>query len=260
MIMKNFFDKKRIIGMIHLKALPGAPQNTLSCDEIFNFALKDLKALQEGGADAAIVENMFDTPYNTKPGIETIVAYTNIFTRLKEEAKIPLGVNIQYTDGIEEMVVATLCKASFIRAETYVENRVGSFGELNANASRLQRIKKELSSEVMIFSDINVKHTFPKSSQTIEYSINEAIAANTDALILTGIETGKSPSIEDACMFKKLSKGSPVIVGSGITSENIKDFFNHIDGVIVGTSVKANSKIDEYVDINKVKELIRSAL
>jgi len=249
---------KEIIGMIHLKALPSAPNNTLSIDEIFEFAKADLDALTEGGISSAIVENMFDVPYDTKPNLEILVGMTILYTRLKAVSKIPLGLNIQACNSSEEMVVATLCNAPYIRVETLVEERTTSFGRLYPSGPFITRKMQELGSNVQIYADINSKHTYPVSHQTLKETISAAIESRASKLILTGSLTGKSPSLEEARDFKKLCGDVPMLIGSGVSVDNIRQFLEIADGIIVGSSIKMDGKVDNPVDVLRVKEFLKA--
>lgn len=249
--------KKSVIGMIHLKELPIGSKSE-SLNEVFEAAKHDLLALESGHADAAIVENFFNQPYSDKVERTTLIAYVNILTKLMEIAKIPLGVNLQYTSDTEEMEVANICNASFIRSETFVETRGGSYGILYPQAPKVMNYKNQSQSDVLVFADINVKHTFPVFDQPIEYSIHEAIQAGADALILTGMETGKSPTVEDAEKFKEMAGDKPIYIGSGVQESNINDFLKFADGVIVGSSIKEDGQIDRPIDKEKVKKLVAS--
>lgn len=248
-------SKKMFIGMVHLKALPTAPDNQLSVDEIVSLALQDLKSLEEGGATHVIVENFFDIPYSNSPNFETLISYTTIFTRIKEQANIPIGVNIHSCSNTEEITIATLCGADFIRAESFVEKRHSMGGILNPMAASTMRKRKELNSSVKIFADINVKETYPYSPQTIEEAINDVIKAKANALILTGLETGNAPSAEDAKKIKKLVTDIPLLIGSGVNENNISGLLEYSDGVIVGSSLKQDKKLDNPIDLAKVKLL-----
>lgn len=250
--------KKLVIGMVHLKALPTAPLSEYNLDDIFRYAKEDLNALEQGGATHAIVENFFDIPYSTDVNTETIVAYTSIFTRLKEISKIPLGVNIHSTSSDLEMIIASLCGAEFIRAESFVEARHTAGGFLTPMAAKLTRTRTRLNSNVQIFADINVKESYAFSPQSFEEAINDALKSFADAIILTGLETGNAPSASDAKLFKQLTKDKLLLVGSGVNKDNISDLLKYADGVIVGSSIKKNKIIEDIVDQEKVKELIES--
>ena len=54
---------KAVIGMVHLRALPGSPRWAGSMDEVTRAALDDARALADGGADALLVENYGDVPF-----------------------------------------------------------------------------------------------------------------------------------------------------------------------------------------------------
>ncbi|MCL2563862.1 MAG: BtpA/SgcQ family protein [Oscillospiraceae bacterium] len=257
--MKTDFLKsgKCIIGMVHLKALPTAPLYRAPYEDIFTRAKEDLEALQEGGAHAAIIENFYDMPYWTECGTETLVAMANLVTRLKEIAKIPLGVNIQFGCAKEEVAVAAICGAAFIRCENFAESRGGSFGMAPASAGIVMRAKKQLDSECLVFADVNVKHSVPAyPGQTIDESIQESMDSGADAVIVTGLVTGKSPELSDIIALREKFPHVPLIIGSGVKKENIKDFLRCAEGVIVGTSLKSQKDGETYIDIAKVKELV----
>lgn len=249
---------KIIIGMVHLQALPTSPDAKYSLDKIYDFALKDLEALEKGGATHAIVENFFDTPYDTDLTQEVIVAYTHLFTRLKLVSKIPLGVNIHACSNDEEMIIASLCNADFIRAESFVEARHTGSGILKPMSAKLTRKRKTLNSKVKIFSDINVKESYAFSPQTAQEAINDALKAKADAIILTGLETGKAPSKKDAKNIKPFVSSVPLLIGSGVNQENIKGLLEYADGVIVGSSIKTDKDINKNVSEELVRELINA--
>ncbi len=200
------FNKPFNIGMVHLKPLPGFPNHSFSMEEIYEFAKYDLLQLIKGNASAAIIENMLDYPHTNEIPLETFTAYINIFTRLKDISTIPLGVNIHSCDKDQEMIIATICGADFIRAESFVENRYTNFGLIKANANVLMRKKHALNSKVKIFADINAKHTYPVASIPIDTTIKNAIKYKADAIILTGLETGDPPTLKDAIKLKKYAK------------------------------------------------------
>ncbi len=49
-----------VIGMMHLRALPGSPYWAGGMQAVIQAALEDARALAEGGADALLVENYGD--------------------------------------------------------------------------------------------------------------------------------------------------------------------------------------------------------
>src|SRR5688572_25557173 len=52
-----------LIGMVHLKPLPGSVGWNSSMQQVIDFALADALALSDGGVDAIMIENYGDVPF-----------------------------------------------------------------------------------------------------------------------------------------------------------------------------------------------------
>ena len=76
-----------------------------------------------------------------------------------------------------------------------------------------------------------------------------------DALICTGLVTGKSPSVADVEEMKGLSGGAPVIVGSGVSEKTVRDYLAVSDGAIIGSSLKVDGVVTNPVDAARVARL-----
>lgn len=252
----QLFTNKPIIGMIHLQPLPGSPLYSGDYQAIVQAALQDLKALEEGGADAFIVENFGDTPYAGTVDPITFAAMVQITNTIAAQTHLPFGVNVQFNCTAEEWATAYVTGAQFIRVEAFVENRVGIHGLSQAAAPALARQKAAYPANTMIFADINTKHTFATVDQPLDFSIHEAVESGADALIATGLLTGQSPTVKDVAYFKELAGKTPVILGSGVNAKNIRDFFEIADGAIIGSSIKKDGNVKAPVDTERLKQLV----
>ena len=99
-------------------------------------------------------------------------------------------------------------------------------------------IKKISAESIMIFADVQVKHAEHLIKRPLKDTVSEAVAKKADAIIITGKWTGDPPTIEDVLEAKKAAKNIPVILGSGITSKNVKRY--NVDGLIVGSYFKGD--------------------
>ena len=253
-----FPGRKPVIGMVHLMALPGSPDFCGDLEAVFRAALEDLHALEQGGVDAAIVENFGDTPYSTGNDLMTLAAMTALAVRLRAESGLRLGLNVQFNCVEAEWDIACAGGYDFIRVEAFVENRVGVHGVAYASAPELLRLKGRYPAPTMIFADINTKHTYPLVEQPLDFSIHEAKAAGADALIVTGLVTGQNPNPEDVRRFKSLAGDTPVLLGSGIKAENAAAFFEIADGAIVGSSIKRGGMVQNPVDPERVRRFMEA--
>jgi predicted TIM-barrel enzyme len=79
-----------------------------------------------------------------------------------------------------------------------------------------------------------------------------------DALIVSGKLTGWAPELEKVKKAKEFARDTPVLVGSGTTASNVKDFLKYADGIIVGTDLKKEGVNENPVDISRVKKYMQA--
>ncbi|MFX0096545.1 MAG: BtpA/SgcQ family protein [Candidatus Hodarchaeota archaeon] len=259
MILESVFGKtKAVIGMVHLLPLPGSPQ-TVSLDTVLKQALDDTKALELGGVDALLIENFGDLPYcPDQVGAETVAAMTYIVSKIAEQTSLPFGINVLRNDGIAALSITSVCSGHFIRVNVLTGVYITDQGIIKGQAYRILRHRTLLNSEVLIFADIHVKHAIPIPKSPIERTARETVNRGlADAVIVTGEETGKPPSLDDVKSVRKSLQKTPILIGSGVDINNIETFLDLTDGVIVGTSFKVDNDAKKPVDIARVRNFMK---
>src|SRR4051812_34562229 len=102
-----FGTDKPVIGMIHVPALPGSPQNKLGLEEISDWVLRDAETLVNGGIDALMIENFGDMPfYPQRVPPHTVAFMTALSSAVKLKYKLPLGINILRNDAESAIAIA----------------------------------------------------------------------------------------------------------------------------------------------------------
>ncbi len=261
-ILENLFNvRKPIIGMVHLKPLPGAPHyKGESMDEIVEFALEDVRRLEEGGVDGLQIENAWDIPF-PKPedfSFETVAAMTAIGVEIAKASKLPLGVNCLANAVIPAIAIAKASKAKWVRSNQWVNAYVANEGIVEGASAKAMRYKANLfGDDIKIMADVHVKHG--SHSIVADRSLAEQTRDNeffdADILIATGNRTGDETSLDELIGIKE-SASLPVIIGSGMTVENAKKIMSIADGAIVGSSLKENGNWWERVDTERVKQFM----
>lgn len=260
---KLFGVKKPVIGMIHLKALPGAPKSSLSVSEVLALAVDDLNSLIEGKVDGVLVENYNDYPFHpftVEPS--TIVSMSLIVKELVKSSSVPVGVNVLRNACSDALVIASFTGAEFIRCNFLTGAYVTDQGVIVGCAHILKRLQKQLScikteTNPLIFGDVLCKHASPISPRTLELEAIDALERGlADAVIITGNRTGLPAKLSDLKLLRK-KQIQPILVGSGVTSDSIQEILPYIDGVIIGTSLKHKNKISLPVDRKKVEEFMQ---
>jgi membrane complex biogenesis BtpA family protein len=232
---RQLFPKKPIIGMIHMPPLPGAPNNKLSMKQLTDFALSEADKLEKAGLDACIVENVGDVPLlkeNLPP--YTVAAMANVTEAVVHNTKMKVGVNMLRNACEEALSVAHVAGAHFIRCNILIGAYATDQGIIEGCAARVARMKKELGSGVLVFGDVHVKHAYPIFNVEIEYAAQDlAERGGADAVIVSGPRSPVPPPFE---RVKKVRDAidKPVLIGSGISLANVKQFYQKSDGVIIG--------------------------
>ena len=253
-----FGDEKPIIGMVHLQPLPGAPSYADNPEPIYACALNDLKALEAGGATAFMVENFGDIPYGGKNDPMTLAAFAGIAARLRRETGMPMGINVQFNDFLAEWAIAYGAGADFIRVEVFAETRTGANGVFTACGPELMRLKRRFPKEIALLCDLHVKHTFALGEQPTDFTVASIIEGGGDAIIETGLVTGRSPAPAEVRKVKQMAGDFPVLVGSGVNAETAKEYLAISDGVIVGSAFKYDGKVENGVDEARVRQFIEA--
>src|SRR5262249_11759888 len=130
--MKNSIG--RIIGMLHVPALPGSPLNRLDFTAIVDWVLNDADALARGGVNAFMLENFGDAPFFPKRVPAHTVAFMTALSReVLRSFKLPMGINLLRNDAESAIAVASASQAEFIRVNVHTGARVTDQGVIEGN-------------------------------------------------------------------------------------------------------------------------------
>ena len=251
---------KSLIGMVHLQALPGTPANKLGACQIAEIAVEEATTLSRLGFDALLVENMHDTPYLLREvGPEIVASMTAATVAIIDAVDIPVGIQILAGANKAALAVANATGAHFIRAEGFAFASIADEGIMDvADAGPLLRERLHINAEnIAILADIQKKHS--SHSITSDLSIGDhargAEFMGADGVIVTGDHTGHAVDIDHLREVRGATE-LPLIVGSGVTPENVKDIFKFADSAIVGSSLKKDGNWSNRLDSARCQQLI----
>lgn len=252
--------KKIVIGMLHLPALPGAPGFRGRLDTIRSMMLTDADALASGGVHGLMIENFGDTPFYPDRVPAHVVAYiTTMAHDVRRRVELPLGINVLRNDGRSALAIADAVGADFIRVNVLTGARVTDQGVIQGIAHDLLRDRALLGAKhIRIFADVDVKHSAPLAARPLADEVDDLIErGGADAVIVSGAGTGKSTDPAKVRLVKEHSRNAPVFIGSGVTVQTIADYHNVADGFIVGTHFKKNGRVENVVDVKRVKAFMQ---
>lgn len=254
----RLLPNKPIIGMIHLKPLPGAPTYEGKLGEALDSALQDADTLEQGGVDALMIENFFDSPFfKDQVGPETVAAMTRIIAAIRQQTSLPLGVNVLRNDGISAIAIATACDCQFICVNVLSWAMLADQGIIEGKAAQILRYRRQLLSDVLIFADCLTKHAVSLAPQAMDVvAMDTWERGGADALVISGVATGKETDRDDVIAARRGAPDAPILIGSGMTQDSVESLLEIADGAIVGTYFKRGGRVENPVDIFRVRELV----
>jgi hypothetical protein len=256
-----FTTRKPVVGVIHVGALPGTPASSLSVDELAGLAVREAALYREGGVDGLMVENMHDVPYlRGGVGPEVVAAMAVVGRAVKTEASLPVGVQILAGANVESLAVAHAAGLDYVRVEAYAFAHVADEGLIQSSAAELLRFRKKIGADaVRVWADVKKKHS--SHAVTADVSLGETCAAvefmRGDAVIVSGSATGAPPLAADVKEANSHCR-VPVLLGSGVTPENVAEFYEAADGFIVGSYFKEGGLWSNTVDPARVRRLVET--
>ena len=252
---------KAVIGMVHLRALPGSPRWAGSMEALVQAALEDARALADGGVDALLVENYGDVPFTTgRVDSATVAGMAVVIGEIKRAVTLPVGVNVLKSDALSALAVAAAAGGRFVRVNVHVGAVVADQGILESGAYDSLRYRRLLGLDIRILADVQAKHGMPLAPIPLEQEARDCVSRGlADGLVVSGAATGEPTPMNDLKRVRGAVPHVPLLVGSGATPETAAALLSIADGLIVGTAVKRDGILANPVDPGRVRRLVEAA-
>ena len=250
---------KFLAAMIAVLPLPGSPLYEGDDQNVMDQALADLETYKRAGVDSILFENDHDLPYIQPPlDLKGILLMTKIVNEARKRFEGPIGIQMLEAANITSLEIAAEADLDYIRVEAFVFAHVGGSGIINGSAGKILRRRKELKAEhIQVFADVKKKHG--SHSLTIDLDIKDEIMQAefflADGVIVTSHFTGVQPDKNDLIKAKSVTK-LPVLIGSGMTAENIHEYLPLADGFIVGSYFRQDGQFLETLEPERLRKFM----
>ena len=222
-----FNNNKPIIGMIHLA---GDTQ-----EEKVSRALEELELYEQEGVDGAIIED-----YHGKPAdvLETLKQSQGKFEGVVK------GINV-LRNPYSAFQLAQDYGAKFIQ-----------FDNVQVPGLDLELYTQERGKhpDIAVLGGVGFKY-IPPNGKSLEENLIESMQ-RCEVVVTTGEGTGIETPIKKLKKCKQLLRGFPLIVGAGVDADNAYEQLKITDGAIIGSYFKYNSDTDDYIDRERVREIM----
>lgn len=250
--------EKAAIGLVHLLALPGDPlyDEEGGMEKVYQAALADVIALQNGGIDALLFSNEFSFPYQSKVDTEVIASMAMLIGRLKKDITIPYGANV-ISDPMASIQLCTAIGGKFTRG-TFSGAYSTNMGLVNVEASQFLRKRHQLN-----MNDLKIVHYVqPESSKDIggrDPMVAAKMAAFSNLPDAFGVSGSLAGTKADVGLLQELREEMPDMVlfaTTGVSVDSIEEIYSLADAAFVATSLKKDRVFENPVDENRVKEFM----
>jgi membrane complex biogenesis BtpA family protein len=249
---------KSIIGMAHLKPLPGSPLYDPGggMQAIIDGAARDLEALQAGGVDAIMFGNEGDRPYLLKATPESLAAMAAVVATLKPMLRLPFGVDYLW-DPVATVALAVAGGALFAR-EVFTGVYDGDMGLWQPDAAAALRLRANLgAAHIKLLFNVNAEFAAAVGDRDVARKAASVVFSSlADAICISGPMTGEAVDASAVARVKQAVGDTPVFANTGVNRDNVAAIMKHADGAVVGTHFKRDANTWNAVDGDRVKRFM----
>lgn len=258
--MKELFGTERpIIGLLHLRELPGDPfyPNDGSIDDVIAAAEADLAALQDGGVDGVLVTNEFSVPYQKHVSPVTIAAMGCVIGAIKGQLRVPFGAEAIY-DGDATMDLCAATGAAFTRC-VFTGAWAGDGGIVDRDVAETLRRKRSLRlDDLKLFYFITSEGEQSLDGRgTVEMAETLLFNVRPDAYVVGGSGPGRPATTQLFRDVASVSRGVPVVCGTGCREANAAEVLGVCSGAFVGSALKRDGVFENPIDEARVASFMQ---
>jgi len=256
-----FGERKPLIAMGHLGALPGTPlyDEKVGLGGIVERLRADLDIILAADFDAVLFCNEGDLPYAFRADYVGVAAMTRVVNELAPKDR-PFGVDFLW-DPRAALNIAAATGGSFIRCVP-VGAYESDMGLWSTDVAGLLRERRQIGAD-RVATLMNVTPEFASSLGTrsvTEVARSAAWSSLADAILISGPRQGTEPDMDALTLVKEELDGAvPVIANTGAKATNVASFLEKADGIIVGTDLKRDGYTWNEVTADRVARFMSAA-
>lgn len=230
----------RLIGMVHLRPLPGSPSFGGDMASVVAQAQADAVVLAESGFGGVMVENFGDAPFfKDNVPATTVAAMTSAVDAVRRVIDLPIGVNVLRNDGLAALAIAAVTGANFVRVNVLSSMMFTDQGIIEGRAAEIGRLRAQLCPQIAVLADVYVKHAVPPEGLTLEQAaIDLWERSGADGVVVSGTGTGSATDPKDVQRVRAAIPDAPIFIGSGSTPDSVAELAPWATGFIVGSALK----------------------
>lgn len=168
---------------------------------------------------------------------ETIARMAALTRLIRAEVPdLGLGIIIEAHDPKAALSVAAAAGADFVRLKVFVGGAMTAFGPRYALAPQAVAHRTHLGREdIAILADVHDRTAVPLSSESQPMASAWAVKAGANGLVITGHSFADTQ--DRIAAIRSEGVRAPILIGGGVTTENVASALDCADGVVVSSSL-----------------------
>lgn len=247
-----------VIAALHLP--PFNLTRDVSMAQIEDYVLSNCATFAKAGIPAVKLQD--ETREPSRCSVATVARMGALGTLIRREfPQLILGIIVQAHDPVAPIAIAQAAGASFVRLKVFVGSAMTSEGPKDALAVEALAYRSSIrAEEVQILADVHDRTCIPLGDVPADRAAGWAQSLGADALAITGASF--DDTLNRIASARKAGATRPVVIGGGITYNNIGAALNVAQGVVVSTSLMrpgADPLAADRWDFNFCKRLMDKA-
>ncbi|MEO3871125.1 BtpA/SgcQ family protein [Nonomuraea sp. B12E4] len=250
---------KLIIGMVHLKPLPGTPYHQQgSLEDTRRTAVESALALFEGGADGCLVqtvERVYRVDDESDPARTAAMALVVNEIVRATGPRFQVGVQLMRNAIRASLAVAAVTGAAFVRAGALVGMTLTEHGMVTADPMGVMEYRRRIGAQgVRIFADVDSSHfTWYGGGKPAAEVARAAMKVGADAVVLGHADEDRTRRL--IASVRAAVPGVPIILAGHTDHGNAARLLALADGAFVGTCLEPGGW-GGVIDTNLVRDYV----
>ena len=254
-----FGDRKPVIGMVHIQALPGTAcyRGDHDLSRIVAQVSEDYNNLVNGGIDSVIFCNEFDKPYSRHVEPHIVAVMTTIIDRVLEHGRrVPFGVDIQW-DAKAALAIAMATGADFIRG-IVCGTFCGDLGLFTPDAEEIINYKHKIgANHIKVLTNLSPEFSATLDNRPLTLRAQTVIkSCLVDGLCVSGAMAGGIAPYEELNQVKQAVGDFAVIANTGVNFDNVGEILKIADACCVATCLKVDGQSGNPIDRENVERFM----
>ena len=232
-----FQHRPLVIAALHLPDFALSRYLPISWYE--DYAVTNARVFADAGFPWIKLQDQTRTEAAAAP--ETLAIMAALARLLRREVpELGLGVILEAHDPTAALSVAHAAGADFVRLKVFVGGAMTAQGPRHGLGARAIQHRAALGRpDIAILADVHDRTAVPLSGESQPFAAEWAAKTGADGLIITGASF--PDTLERIAAVRAQGIRRPILIGGGVTEENVGGALGAADGVVVSTALMRKS-------------------